>query len=354
MGGSGAARADEAARGYADALARRMPRGWRRRIACAPRASAFWWRMLPEPLFAAPRVVRARGARRHAAVARASRPTGNGGFPPRSTVPAKFRRALLAFEDKRFEQHRGVDPLAIARAVRLNARAGRVVSGGSTLTMQLARLSRGDGGDDATLRAQGRRSAAGAALECAFGKDEICSRCTRRNAPFGGNVVGLEAAAWRYFGRDPADAVLGGGGDARGAAQQSRRWCTSTRNRERLQAQARLAVAAGCIAAGELSRARSRPRADRAARGRAARAARLRAAPAGDAARAVPGPAPPASPRSMRGCRRSATRAVSEHVAMLARQQVHNAAALIIDNQTFEVLAYVGNGAHVAISGNGD
>ena len=65
-------------------------------------------------------------------------------FVPVDTLPDKYRQALLNYEDKRFFAHPGVDPLAIARAAWLNARAGRVVSGGSTLTMQLARLLRDD------------------------------------------------------------------------------------------------------------------------------------------------------------------------------------------------------------------
>ena len=65
-------------------------------------------------------------------------------FPAADTVPEKFARAIIAFEDKRFRYHPGVDPLAIARALRLNARSGDIRSGASTLTMQVIRLSRGN------------------------------------------------------------------------------------------------------------------------------------------------------------------------------------------------------------------
>ena len=65
-------------------------------------------------------------------------------FVPVAQLPDKYEQALLLFEDKRFYRHPGIDPLAIARAMRLNLEAGRVVSGGSTLSMQLARLLRDD------------------------------------------------------------------------------------------------------------------------------------------------------------------------------------------------------------------
>ena len=63
-------------------------------------------------------------------------------FPPLQHVPEKFKKSIIAFEDKRFYQHIGVDPLAIARAIKLNIQAGHVVSGGSTLSMQVIRLAK--------------------------------------------------------------------------------------------------------------------------------------------------------------------------------------------------------------------
>src|SRR5262245_13236651 len=105
-------------------------------VACAVGLIA-WWRMLPDPLFSTPQsyVLEARdGTLLSARIAS----DGQWRFPAAASVPRKFRRALLVYEDKRFESHVGVDPLAMARALRLNLRAGRVVSGGSTLTMQLS------------------------------------------------------------------------------------------------------------------------------------------------------------------------------------------------------------------------
>ena len=64
-------------------------------------------------------------------------------FPPQDTVPARFATALVQFEDRQFWWHPGVNPVALGRALVQNVRAGHVVSGGSTLTMQVIRLSRG-------------------------------------------------------------------------------------------------------------------------------------------------------------------------------------------------------------------
>ena len=123
-------------------------------------------------------------------------------FPMGDSVPEKFVQCLVAYEDKRFFRHPGIDPLAVARALRLNLGARRVVSGGSTITMQLARLARGN--RDRTLREKGVEAAWALFLESIYSKREILLLYAS-HAPFGGNVVGLETAAWRYFGRSAAD-----------------------------------------------------------------------------------------------------------------------------------------------------
>lgn len=127
-------------------------------------------------------------------------------FPAVDTVPEKFAQAIITYEDKRFRWHPGVDPLAVGRAIRLNARSGEVRSGASTITMQVIRLSRG-----ARRRSIGEKmieAVQATRLELRCSKDRILALYAS-NAPFGGNVVGLEAAAWRYFGR-PADELSWG------------------------------------------------------------------------------------------------------------------------------------------------
>ncbi len=122
-------------------------------------------------------------------------------FPALDSVPVKFREAILEFEDRRFYQHPGVDPLAIGRALMQNLEAGAVVSGGSTLTMQVIRLARGD--RPRNLWHKLIEAIMATRLEWSYAKEEILVLYAS-HAPFGGNVVGLEAATWRYFAKPPA------------------------------------------------------------------------------------------------------------------------------------------------------
>lgn len=117
-------------------------------------------------------------------------------FPPCDSVPAKYAAALIRFEDRRFRRHPGVDPLAVGRALRDNLGAGKVRSGASTLTMQVIRLSRRK---ERTLWQKMVEALLATRLEARCTKDEILALYAS-HAPFGGNVVGLDAAAWRYFG----------------------------------------------------------------------------------------------------------------------------------------------------------
>ncbi len=123
-------------------------------------------------------------------------------FPLENDVPEKFAKAIVLFEDKRFHYHPGVDPLSMARAVTQNVRAGKVVSGGSTLTMQVIRMARKN--KARTVLEKLIEIVLATRLEWRHSKEEILA-IYAAHAPFGGNVVGLEAACWRYFGRQPND-----------------------------------------------------------------------------------------------------------------------------------------------------
>jgi len=123
-------------------------------------------------------------------------------FPVSKEVPEKFKTAIIEFEDQNFESHFGVDPFAIARAIKQNYNAGEVVSGASTLSMQVIRLAKGN--PDRTVLEKLKEMIQATRLEFSYSKDEILSLYAA-HAPFGGNVVGLEAASWRYFGRKPTD-----------------------------------------------------------------------------------------------------------------------------------------------------
>ncbi|MGC4029517.1 MAG: penicillin-binding protein 1C [Steroidobacteraceae bacterium] len=296
--------------------------------------------LLPRPLFRDPlsAVLLARdGSLLGARIAA----DGQWRFPESGAVPARFAAALMEYEDRRFLHHPGVDPMAVVRALRSNFRARHVVSGASTLTMQLARLVRAQGG------AAPARSYAGKLwemllalrLELAYDKPALLALYAS-HAPFGGNVVGLEAAAWRYFGRAP-EALSWAEAATLAVLPNSPALVTPGRNRTRLAARrdallARLA-ARGYLTAQDLELARAEP---------------LVAAPL-----ALPDYAPHLLETLRRrhpqqnlfhttldaALQRAASARVAEHAQELADRGIGNAAALVVDNRSFEVLAYVGN-----------
>ena len=121
-------------------------------------------------------------------------------FPQIDTVPEKFKMCITQFEDKYFYWHPGVNLVSIIRALKVNLKAGRIEQGGSTLTMQVARMLGKN--QQRTIFQKLKELLVAFHLEINFSKDEILAMYTS-NAPFGGNVVGLEAASWRYYGRKP-------------------------------------------------------------------------------------------------------------------------------------------------------
>ncbi|GAB5523578.1 MAG: penicillin-binding protein 1C [Roseivirga sp.] len=123
-------------------------------------------------------------------------------FPLSVSVPEKYEQALITFEDKNFRKHPGVDVLALARATRQNILARKVVSGGSTVSMQVIRLHRK--GKSRNIAEKLIEMVLATRLELRYTKDEILNLYAS-HAPFGGNTVGLEAAAWRYFGREASE-----------------------------------------------------------------------------------------------------------------------------------------------------
>jgi len=120
-------------------------------------------------------------------------------FPYNNSVPDKFKQCIIAFEDKRFLHHPGVDILAFGRAIRQNLKAKQISSGGSTLTMQVIRLATHH---KRTVWNKLLEMVMATRLEVSNSKNEILALYAS-NAPFGGNVIGLNAASWRYFGRSP-------------------------------------------------------------------------------------------------------------------------------------------------------
>lgn len=123
-------------------------------------------------------------------------------FPKRELAPKKFEKALLCFEDRYFYYHLGVNPISILRAAKQNIIAGHIVSGGSTISMQLIRLSRK--GKSRSIYQKIIETILAIRLELSYSKDEILAMYAS-HAPFGGNVVGIDAASWRFFGRSADD-----------------------------------------------------------------------------------------------------------------------------------------------------
>lgn len=115
-------------------------------------------------------------------------------------VDQRYQRMLLSFEDKRFFDHPGFDILALARAFIQLVSNGRIVSGASTVTMQVARLL--EGKHERSLTAKLRQIVRAVQLERCFSKQQILAAYFRL-APFGGNIEGVRAASFAYFGKEP-------------------------------------------------------------------------------------------------------------------------------------------------------
>lgn len=308
-------------------------------------APGFWF-CLPEPLFTAPNATIAL-ARDGALLGARIADDGQWRFPAGGAVPEKFKIALVNYEDRRFFYHPGIDPLAIGRALRLNLAQQRIVSGASTLSMQTIRLARNAAQRD--LPNKLIEMILALRLELRYSKQDILELYAA-HAPFGGNVVGLEAAAWRYFGRAP-DKLSWAEICTLAVLPNSPALIHPGRNRSRLQ-EKRDSLLDKLHLAGHLS------------------ALDLRLAllePLPREPLPLPQLAPhlldtvhAAAPDSFRiattldpRLQRMADGVVRQHAKALARQDIHNAAAIIVDNRNFEVLAYIGNPEYSPDNGHG-
>jgi penicillin-binding protein 1C len=118
----------------------------------------------------------------------------------RTSVDPGYLNILLGYEDKRFYSHHGVDPLALGRAALQLVTRGEIVSGGSTITMQLARLI--EPRQQRSISAKIRQAVRALQIERQMSKDQILDLYLAL-APFGGNLEGLRAASIAYFGKEP-------------------------------------------------------------------------------------------------------------------------------------------------------
>lgn len=246
-----------------------------------------------------------------------------------------FTRMLVAYEDRRFARHSGVDPVALLRAAWQSAANGRVVSGGSTLTMQVARLLEESG----TGRIAGkiRQMRVALALERRLTKGEILDLYFRI-APYGGNLEGIRAASLAWFGKEPRRLT-----PAEAAFLVALPQSPETRRPDRFPAKAALArgrvlirmVSAGVLTADQAKAAGGEPLPDRRRNFPALAphlAARLRAEDPG-AGRIVT----TLDAGLQTALERLAARAVAAEGARLSL------ALLVADHKTGEILASVGS-----------
>jgi len=260
-------------------------------------------------------------------------------FPPGPEVPERYAQALVAFEDQRFYAHPGVDPLAVLRAIRSNLRRGEVVSGASTITMQVVRLSRGN--PPRTVGEKLLEMVLALRLDAARSKRDILA-LHAAHAPFGGNTVGLRAAAERYF-RRPAHDLSWAEAATLAVLPHSPGLIHPGRGRAALRAKrdeliGRLAQR-GVITEDEarLARLERLPREpDPVPRLAPHVLDRLRAEASLDAR--------PSFATTLRADLQAQIAAIADrHGRRLAQNGVHNLAVLVADTRSGEVQAYVGN-----------
>jgi penicillin-binding protein 1C len=266
-------------------------------------------------------------------------------FGVAQTVPDKFAAAITCFEDRRFYWHPGVDPLALARAAASNLRRGRVVSGGSTLTMQVVRLARK--GRPRTLVEKAIEAVLAVRLTSSLSKRQVLGLYAAY-APFGGNTVGLDAAAWRYFGREAGQlswaetATLAVLPNAPSLLRPGRNGDLLLAKRNRLLDALRERDLIDAMTA-DLAKREPLPPAPEKLPGLAPHlVARLRGERqlvrfrAGD-------PSPWVRTTLRRAVQERVTEILRRHRRALAENGVWNAAVLVLDVPTGEVLAYAGN-----------
>ena len=258
-------------------------------------------------------------------------------FPQNKHVPLKFIASIIQFEDREFYSHPGINLKAIVRAVIQNIKQKKIVSGGSTITMQVIRLSRK--GKSRTIFEKAIELALALRMELTYSKQEILSLYAS-NAPFGTNIVGIDAASWRYFGRD-AQKLSWAEAATLAVLPNAPSLIYPGRNQERLRAKrnrlldqllkAKIISAETC----ELSKKEPLP--------------------------GKPHPIPQTAPHLLQRAAKEGhegervistldghlqervNEIIENHHKILKANEIHNACAIILDVETGNVLTYVGN-----------
>lgn len=262
---------------------------------------------------------------------------------PPGPLPPLVVAAFVAAEDQRFREHPGVDPLAVVRAALSNLRAGRVVSGASTITQQLARLTYpGPRTWSRKLVEMGRSLR----LEAALSKDEILRRYLDR-VPQGNNLTGVETAALAYFGKSAAQLTLAEAAVLAALAKAPGRLNPLGPNRGRLLARrdwvlGRMA-ALGLISGQERQRSRQESLLLAGGGGKGG-GFPFRAQHLVNLVLAAPGPDPGVVRTTLNlDWQRQVEQILRAHAGRLKAGGARQAAAVLLDNQGPEVLALAGS-----------
>ena len=267
---------------------------------------------------------------------------------PLARVSPRFLAAIVSAEDARFARHDGIDPIALARAALQLARTGHVVSGGSTITMQLARLRYGL---PRTLAGKIGELVLARRIEAGTAKDAILEAYVNR-LPMGGDLTGVEAGARTYFGTPASELDLAHAAFLAALPNDPVR-LDPYAHRAALEAR-RHAVLARMAATGAVS-------ADDASR---AAAERVDVLPRSDGIAAAPhllfrlaGGAAPNATRVRTTVdselQAFAENAVQQVVGGLSERRARDGAAIVLDNRDGSILAYVGSADYFASAGAG-
>jgi penicillin-binding protein 1C len=267
-------------------------------------------------------------------------------FPETDSIPEKFEICLLSFEDRHFFRHPGVNPVSLIRALEQNITAGRIVSGGSTITMQMIRLSRN--GKPRTIIEKIIEIWLALRTECVYSKKKILKKYAS-HAPFGGNVVGLDAAAWRYYNRGAHNlswsesATLAVLPNAPALIHPGRNRNALLAKRNRLLDQLYQAGHIDSLTC-ELSKQEPLPGKVLPLPERAPHlVTRLDKEKHGEISKTT----------IRSGLQKRCYEIIDRHIRLLEGNGIHNAALVILDNETAEVLAYIGNSSQRSAADHG-
>ncbi len=253
--------------------------------------------------------------------------------------------AVLAAEDRRFEEHVGVDPAATVRAVVTSIAAGRVVSGASTITMQLARLV---APHPRTFRGKLGEMAMAVRIEASLSKKQILEQYVNR-APFGEGVRGIGAASRYFFDKPPRELSLAEAATLAGIPRGPSYYSLVRRPERVLARRNRILdrmVAAHMISRDEHARAKAEPLTLRIGKGAFGAPHLVDALLIGSLDPAIPalrGKTARVETTIDRALQREVELATSDVIRPLAKRNVTAASVLVVDNATGDVLAYVGS-----------